>query len=72
MTIRYLRKEAANGNKYTRKEELELFKNNIRERLNFIYNVAKIQETKQDFFRIQGKIITREGMLNTPKGVVTT
>ena len=46
MTIRYFRKEAANGNKYTRKEELELFKNNIRERLVFIYNVAKIQETK--------------------------
>ena len=46
MTIRYLRKEAANGNKYTRKEELELFKNNRRERLHFICNVAKIQETK--------------------------
>ena len=44
--IRYLRKEATYGNKYTREEELELFKNNIREHLHFIYNVAKMQLTE--------------------------
>ena len=59
-------------NKYTREEELELFKNNIRERLYFIYNAAKIQQTEEDFFRIWGKIITREGIINIPQGVVIT
>ena len=37
ITIRYLRKETTYGNKYTGEvEELEFFKNNIRERLHFI------------------------------------
>ena len=72
ITIRYLRKEVTYGNKYTREEELELFKNNIREHLYFIYNVAKIQQTEEDFFRIWGKIITREGVINIPQGIVTT
>ena len=52
MTIRYLRKEAIQGNKYTREEELELFKNNIRKRLYFINNATKIQPTEEAFFRI--------------------
>ena len=68
--IRYVRKEATYGNKYTREEELELFKNNITERLYFIYIVAKIQQTEEDFFRIWRKTITREGIINL--GVVTT
>ena len=72
ITIRYLRKEVTYGNKYTREEQLELFKNNIREHLYFIYNVAKIQQTENDFFRIWEKIITREGVINIPQGVVTT
>ena len=55
INIRYLRKEATYGKKYTRKEEFELFKNNIRERLYFIYNVAKMQQAKEAFFRIWGK-----------------
>ena len=41
ITIRYLREEATYGKKYTREEKLELFKNNLRERLYFIYNVGK-------------------------------
>ena len=72
ITIRYLRKETINGQKYTREEELRFFKNNIRERLYFICNVAKIQQTEEAFFRIWGKIITREGIINIPQGVVTT
>ena len=72
VAIRYLRKEATNGKKYTRQEELELYKNNIRERLYFIYNVAKIYQTEEDFFRIQGKTVTREGIISIPQGVVTT
>ena len=44
----------------------------MRERLRFIYNIAKIQQTKEDFFRIWGKIITREGIINLQQGVVTT
>ena len=63
-TIRYLRKEPTYGKKYTREQELELFKNNIRERLYFIYNVTKIQQTEEAFFRICRKIITREGIIN--------
>ena len=55
INIRYLRKEATYGKKYTRKEEFELFRNSIRERLYFIYNVAKMQQTKEAFFRIWGK-----------------
>ena len=72
ITIRYLRKEVTYGNKYTREEQLELFKNNIREHLYFIYNVGKIQQTENDFFRIWEKIITKEGVINIPQGVVTT
>ena len=72
ITIRYLRKEATYGKKYTREEELELFKNNIRERLYFIYNIAKILQTEENFFTIWGKTITREGIINIPQGVVTT
>ena len=52
VAIGYLRKEATNGKKYTRQEEFELYKNNIRERLYFIYNVPKIYQTEEDFFRI--------------------
>ena len=33
VTIKCLRKEATYGNKYTREKEIEIFKNNIRERL---------------------------------------
>ena len=51
ITIRYLRKEATYKKKYTREQELELFKNNIKERLYFIYNVAKIQQTEEAFLR---------------------
>ena len=72
LTIRYFRKEATYGKKYTREEDLELFQNKITERLYFIYNVGKIQETEEAFFRIWGKIITREGIINKPQGVVTT
>ena len=42
-TIRYLRKEATYANKCTREEGFELSKNNVRERLYFIYKFAKIQ-----------------------------
>ena len=72
ITIRHLTKEATYKNKYIREEEIELFKNNITERLYFIYNVAKVQQTEQDFFRIWGKIIAREGIINVPQGAVTT
>ena len=51
-TVRYLRKEGTYGKKYAREQELELFKNKTRERLYFIYNVAKIQKTETDFFRM--------------------
>ena len=43
-----------------------------RERLYFIYDAAEIQETDEDFFRIKGKIITREGIINITQGVVST
>ena len=72
ITIRYLKKETTYGKKYTREEELEFSKSNIRERLYFIYIVVKIQQTEEDFFRIWRKIITREGIINIPQGVVTT
>ena len=52
IAITYLRKEANYGKKYTREQELELFKNDIRDRLYFIYNVAKIQQMEEAFFRI--------------------
>ena len=55
----YLRKEAAYGKKCTKEEEVKLPKNNIGERLYFIYNIAKIQQKEEDFFRICGKVITR-------------
>ena len=64
ITIRYLRTEATCGKKYTREKELEFFKNDIRERFYFICNVAKIQQTEEAFFRIWGKIITSEGIIN--------
>ena len=72
ITIRYLRKEATYGKKYTREHELELFKHDIRENLCFIYNVAKVQQTEEDFFRIWGKIITREGIVNISQVAVAT
>ena len=72
ITIRYLWKEATYGKKCTREEELELFKNNIREGLYFIDNVVKTQKTEEAFSRICGKIITRKGIINIPQGVVTT
>ena len=52
ITIRYLKKEANYGKKYTREQELELFKNDMRDHLYFIYNVAKIQQMEDAFFRI--------------------
>ena len=45
ITIRYLRKEVTYGNKYSR----EHFTNNLRERLYFIYDVAKIQQAEDTF-----------------------
>ena len=60
-TVRYLRKEAIYGRKYTREQEPELFKDNIWERLYFIYNVAKIQQPEKVF---------SFGFI--PQGVVTT
>ena len=68
ITIRYLRKKATYGKKYTREQELELFKNEIREHLYFI---VKIQEIGT-FFKICEKIITKEGIINIKQGVVTT
>ena len=52
LTIRYLRKEAIYGKKYAREQKIKLFKNKTRERLYFIYNVAKIQKRETDFFRM--------------------
>ena len=43
ITIWYLKKETIYGKKNTREQKLKLFKNSIRERSYFIYNVPKIQ-----------------------------
>ena len=48
-SIRYLRKKATYRNKYSKEEEIELVKLNIKERLYFIYNVVKIQQTEEDY-----------------------
>ena len=58
-TIAYFRKEATFGKKYTREEELELFKNNIRERFYFIYNVKKIQQTEEGIINISQDAVNR-------------
>ena len=58
-TIAYFRKEATFKKKYTREEELELFKNNIRERFYFIYNVKKIQQTEEGIINISQDAVNR-------------
>ena len=57
LTNRYLRKEATYGKKYTREDELTLLKHK-EERLNFVYNLAKIQQTEEAFFRIWNTLTT--------------
>ena len=54
-----LEKKQPFGKKYTREEELELFKNNIRERFYFIYNVKKIQQTEEGIINISQDAVSR-------------
>ena len=57
LTSRYLREEATYGKKYTREDELALFKHK-EERLQFIYNPVKIQQMEEAFFRIWNTLTT--------------
>ena len=54
------------------KKNLSFLKNNIIERWHFIYNIAKIQQTEEAFFRIWGKIITMGGIMNIRRSVENT
>ena len=47
-TIVYFRKEATFGKKYTREEELELFKNNIREPFSLYITLKKYSKRKKE------------------------
>ena len=67
ITIRHLRKDATYDKKYSREKELEIFKNNIRERLSLLYNIAKTQQTEESFLNEWGKIITRNGNITLPQ-----
>ena len=58
-TCLHLKKEATYRKKNTREQKLELFKNSIGEQSYFIYNVPKIQQMEEAYFRIWGKIITK-------------
>ena len=57
LTSRYLREEATYGKKYTREDKLALFKHK-EERLQFIYNLVKIQQMEEAFFRIWNTLTT--------------
>ena len=70
ITIRFLRKEATYGNKKTREEELQFFKEKLSERLIFLYKKAVLEKKEQELAENWKNLITDQGKLHLPQGSV--
>ena len=64
--IRNLRKDATYGTLPSRKKQLLNFQDNIRDRLNFLYQAAVSNGNLEQFLETWKKLISRNGKINIP------
>ena len=64
--IRNLRKDATYGTLPSRKKQLLNFQDNIKDRLNFLYQAAVSNDNLEQFFSTWNKLIGRNGKINIP------
>ena len=68
ISIRTIQKDATYGTLISRKMQLKLFKDSIRERVMHLYNAAVLDKDLNNFLSIWNKIITKEGKVQLPEG----
>lgn len=66
--IRTIRKDATYGTLISRKMQLKLFKDSIREIVMHLNDVAVLDKDLNNFLSIWNKIITKEGKVQLPQG----
>ena len=64
--IRNIRKNATYGTLPSRKKQLTTFQDNIKDRLNFLYKTAVLQDNLEQFLTVWERLITKEGKINLP------
>ena len=64
--IRNIRKDATYGTLPPRQEQLLTFKENIQDRLNFLYKAAVSKDNLEHFLKSWKKLVTRNGKINLP------
>ena len=64
--IRNLRKDATYGTLLSRKKQLLNFQDNIKDRLNFLYQAAVSNDNLEQFLDTWKKLINRNGKINLP------
>ena len=64
--IRNIRKDATYGTLHSRKKQLSTFKDNIKDRLTFLYKSAVLKGNLEPFLASWKKIINKEGKINLP------
>ena len=64
--IRRIRKDATYGDLLSEENQMSLFKNTIKDRITFLYNVAVLQDNLQSFLQTWNKLISKEGKITIP------
>ena len=64
--IRNIRKDATYGTLYSREKQLRTFKDNIRDRVSFLYKSAVLKGNLEPFLSAWKKLINKEGKINLP------
>ena len=64
--IRHIRKDATYGDLVSEEKQMLLFKDTIKDRITFLYNVAVLQDNLQSFLQTWNKLISKEGKITIP------
>ena len=64
--IRNIRKDPTYGTLPTKYNQLKTFQDKVKDRLNFLYNDATLEDKLEQFLAKWNKLVTREGNINLP------
>ena len=68
ISIRQIRKDASYGIYYKEETEVEIFLNNLAERLGYLYQKATLLKDQENFFKTWGQYINKAGKITFPRG----
>lgn len=64
--VRHIRKDATYGDLVSEEKQMLLFKDTIKDKITFLYNVAVLQDNLQSFLQTWNKLISKEGKITIP------